>query len=80
MNSAKLYSVVCRIFFFGAFLLFALSVLEKMASLLGLSFLSGLYTAGRLFEFASLLLVFVIALLLREIREELKQDRPRGNQ
>jgi hypothetical protein len=35
----------------------------------------GTYTAGRLFELATLLVIFVIALLLRQIREELKRNK-----
>ena len=78
MNTTKLYSVVCRFFFGLAFLLFALSVLEKLLVYMGQNLFGGLYTAGRLFEFATLLMIFVIALLLREIREELKQNKQSG--
>ena len=75
MDTAKLNSLVCRLFFGAALLLFAISVLEKVASLMGSTILGGTYTAGRLFEFSALLVTFVIALLLREIREELKKSK-----
>ena len=78
MNTTKLYSLICRIFFGLAFLLFGLSVLEKLLVFMGRNLFGGLYTAGRLFEFATLLMIFVIALLLREIREQLKQNKPGG--
>ena len=80
MNTTKIYSVVCRIFFATAFLLFALSVLDKLLTLAGNNLLGGLYTAGRLFEFATLLMIFVIALLLREIREALKLNNQHKTQ
>ena len=75
MNTTKLYSLVCRVFFAAAFLLFGLSVLDKVLALAGTNILGGSYTAGRLFEFATLLMIFVIALLLREIRQELKENK-----
>ena len=75
MNIAKLNSLVCRFFFTAALVLFAVSVLDKVAALMGYSLLGNAYTPGRLFELATLLVVFVIALMLREIREELKKNK-----
>jgi uncharacterized membrane protein YjjP (DUF1212 family) len=73
MDIAKLSSMVCRLFFGTAFVLLAISVLEKAAILMGYSILRRAYTPGRLLELSALLVVFVIALLLRQIREELKR-------
>ena len=75
MEIAKLNSRVCRFFFATALVLFAISVVEKVASLMGYTILGKSYTPGRLFELATLLVIFVIALLLREIREELKKNK-----
>ena len=74
MDIAKLNSLVCRFFFGIALLLLAVAVLGKAAALMGYAILGG-YTPGRLFELSTLLVIFVIALLLREIREELKKNK-----
>ncbi len=75
MDIAKLNSLVSRLFFATALVLLAISVLKKAASLMGHTILGGYYTAGRLFELSTLLVIFVIALLLRQIREELKKNK-----
>jgi hypothetical protein len=75
MEIAKLNSLVCRFFFGIALVLLAISVVEKVAMLMGLTVIGGSYTPGRLFELSTLLVIFVIALLLREIREELKKTK-----
>ena len=75
MDIAKLNSLVCRFFFAVALLLLAISVVAKVAMLMGRTILGDTYTPGRLFELATLLVIFVIALLLREIREELKKPK-----
>jgi hypothetical protein len=71
----KLISMVSRIFFFGAFVLFAFALIEKVANASGYTVLR-LYRGGRLLEFAVVLLIFVIALQLREIKEELETRKP----
>jgi hypothetical protein len=73
MEIDRLTSVVARTFFLGAFLLLAVAVLEKVLNAFGASAL-GVTAAGpaRLLEWAVILLIFVIALLLRQIREALK--------
>jgi hypothetical protein len=75
MDQTKLTSLVCRLFFGMAFILLALSVLEKVLGWVGASIFQGAYTAGRLLEFSALLVVFVIAFLLRQIREELRKSK-----
>jgi len=69
----KLSSLIARLFFAGAFVLLVLAVVERIANGFGYTITTGFYHAGRLLEFAVVLLVFVVALLLREIREELKR-------
>ncbi|MEK7707158.1 MAG: hypothetical protein AAB380_04095 [Verrucomicrobiota bacterium] len=75
MDIAKLNSLVSRLFFAAALVLLAIAVLEKAANLMGHTILGGSYTPGRLFELSTLLVIFVIALLLRQIREELKKNK-----
>ncbi len=73
MEIDKLNSIVLRVFFFGAFLLLVLAVLEKGLNLVGgsLPLLNAL--PNQVLQWAVVLLVFVMALLLRQIREELKK-------
>ena len=74
MDFEKLNSMVSRVLFGGSFLLFAIAVLEKLANAFGYTILwLAPYTAARLLEVASVLLLFVLALLLRQVREELKK-------
>jgi hypothetical protein len=69
-------SIACRLFFAGAFVLFAVAVAERVVNSAGYTFLGAAgYPAGRLLEFAVVLLVFVISLLLRELRDELRASR-----
>jgi len=75
MNMEKLNSMGSRLFFITALVLLAIAVLERAAHLLGYTILQGAYTAGRMLEFSALLVTFVIALLLRQIREELKKSK-----
>ena len=75
MSLEKLMSMASRLFFLGAFVLLGLAVIERVANATGYTILQ-LYRAGRLLEFAVVLLVFVIAMQLREMKEELKTRRP----
>jgi hypothetical protein len=72
MGLEKLVSLVSRLFFFGALGLLALAVIERIANAVGYTVLQP-YRAGRLLELAVVLLVFVIAAQLREVREEVKK-------
>lgn len=65
-----------RLAFIGAAALIAMAFLEWAVQFLGYSLVGPWYTAGRLLEIAAALLVYVIAVLLREIREELRTKRP----
>ena len=74
MNYDKCTSVLSRIFVFAAFALIAVAVIEKIANLSGYTVLHEAYTPGRLIELAAALTVIVTALLLRQIREELRKE------
>ncbi len=58
-----------RFLFAVGFILAGLGVLEGVLQLAGLSLLNGIYTAGRMFEFAGVVMIFVIALELRDLRK-----------
>jgi hypothetical protein len=75
MDLQQTTSTVSRLFFAVSFLLLGLAVLEKMANLFGYTILRETYGPARLLEFAVILLVFVVALLLRQIREELRRGK-----
>ena len=67
----KLSSYLCRIFFIIALVFLCIAVLDKFLYLFGWK-LSFAYQPGRMLEFSVMLMTFVIALLLRQIREYLK--------
>ena len=70
-------SMVSRFFFFAAFGLLGLEIIERIANGAGYTIiLLGRFSAGRLLEIAAVLLVFVIAIQIREIRQELKKKNP----
>jgi hypothetical protein len=75
MSLDTLGSVVSRLCFLGAFVLLGLALMERIANVAGYTILQ-VYRGARLLEIAVSLLVFVIAIQLREIREELKRRRP----
>ncbi len=70
MNVDGIVSIVCRIFFAGAFALLALATFERLSFALGYTLLRGTLTGGRLLEISAVALIFVIALLLRQTREK----------
>jgi len=65
----KLFSLVSRVLFFGAFVLLGLALFEQASNAFGMTLLRGKYSSGRLMELSVVLLVFVITLLLRQIRD-----------
>ena len=75
MSLDKLISGISRLFFFGAFVLLGLAVVERVANEAGYTILQ-VARAARLLDFAVVLLVFVIAMQLREMKEELKSRKP----
>jgi preprotein translocase subunit SecY len=73
MSLEKLESVVSRLFFFGAFVLLVLALIERIASQFGYTILR-VSRAATMLEMAVVLLVFVIAIQLRAIREAVKRN------
>ena len=71
MNSIT--SLISRVFFFISFVLIALALLERFLNFSGYTIFQGAYTSGRMLELAVLLMVFVIAILLRQIRDSLRK-------
>ena len=61
-------SVIRRVFFYGAFILAALAVIEKAANLMRYTLLRGAFVPARLLEYAAIALLFSIAMQLHEIR------------
>jgi len=69
MNIGNIYKYFARSLFFFALAILAVALIEVAANLLGYTVLRGAYTAGRLVELSAALVVFVIAVLLRQIRD-----------
>lgn len=76
MDLEKFISLASRVFFFGAFGLLAVALIERAANVVGYTVLEGAFTGGRLLEIAAILLIFVIAMQLRGMREELRKRSP----
>jgi hypothetical protein len=77
MTCDKMISVVSRLFFVAAFVLLGLEIIGRISNGAGYTIvLLGRFSAGRLLEIAAILLVFVIAVQLREIKQELKKRNP----
>jgi hypothetical protein len=77
MNLEKLISMMSRLFFLAAFVLLGLGLIEGIANATGYTIIQPFqYRAGRVLEFAAILLVFVITMQLREMKEELKSRKP----
>ena len=68
-----LTSIFCRIFFIISLFLLFIALWDKFIRLFGWTMTWLPYEPGRLFELSAMLMTFVIALLLREIREQLKK-------
>ncbi len=70
----KFVGVANRALFVAAFALACLAVLEKLVNFFGFTLvLMGGYTPSRMLELAAVALLFVIALLLREIKKALQR-------
>ena len=72
MKIDELSALAVRVFFGVAFALLALATWEALANLLGYTVLRGEWRPSRLLEYAVILLMFVVAILLRQIRDRLK--------
>jgi len=65
----SLEPIIRKAFFYGAFILLALAVVEKIANIFFRANLFKPYwVAGDLIEFAAIALIFVIAMQLHQIR------------
>ncbi len=69
----KLTSFFSRLFFFVGFLLLIIAVMDWFLRLYGWTFSWIPYQPGRIFEFSAILMIVVIVLLLRQIREAVKK-------
>ena len=72
MNLESLYHWFARLFFFAGLALLGVAMLEGVMNLAGYTIPRDYYSKGRLVELAAALLVFVITILLRQIRDALK--------
>ncbi len=75
MNFESVYKYFARTLFIIASAAIAVAFLERIAYYLGFSIIGEMYKPGRLLELAATLLVFVIAFLLRQVRDELRTGR-----
>ena len=75
MLKQTLLNYAARLFFVGASVVIVLAFMEWIAQFLRFSLISYMYKPGRLLELAATLLVFVIVVLLHEIRDELRKNR-----
>ena len=73
MNYNSITTIALRVFALAAAAMIALAVIEYAANVLGYTVVHESRTPGRLLESAGLLTVIVIALLLRQIRNELRK-------
>jgi len=64
----KLTSIICRILFLASFVVAGIAVWEKLANIMGLTLTRGYYSNWQLLEYSAIVLLFVIALQLREIK------------
>ena len=71
MDSERLSSLVSRTFVIVASALLAVAVLEKLCNLAGYTFLKFGVAPSQLLEYAVVLLIFVLALVLRQVRDRL---------
>jgi uncharacterized metal-binding protein len=73
MGSDKLMSTISRVLFLASFVLLAIAILERLVNFFGYTVLGTSYTPGRMLEFSAIMLLFVIAILIRQTREELRR-------
>lgn len=71
MSLENFISVVSRLFFLGAFVLFGITLIERIANVGGYTVLQG--KGSHLLDITLVLLAFVIAAQLREMKEAIKR-------
>ncbi len=75
MNLITIVDYLAKTFLVIAGIAIVVAFLESAAQLVGKSLVFEMYTPGRLIELAAMLLIFVIAVQLLQIRDELKTTR-----
>ncbi len=70
----KFLKIVNRFLFTCAFFVLVIAAWNWLIGLFGWTLKWNPYQSGRLLEFSAVFVIFVIALLLRQIREELKKS------
>ena len=68
----NILSRIARIAFVLAVLCAGVAIFERASNAVGYTLLRGTLTGGRLLEASAILVIFVIALLLRDIRDQLR--------
>ena len=76
MDKQRILHTSAQVVFIGASAAIFLAFLELGAQFFGASLIRNLYPPGRIIELAAALLIPVIAITLREIRDELRAGRP----
>ena len=71
----NMFNSITRFVFILSVLAAALAIFERLAYAMGYTLLRGAISGGRLLEISAILAIFVIALLLREIRDVLRAQR-----
>ena len=74
MENEKFMSMMSRLFFFGALVLLALAIVEKGLNLVGQSIPGLDMSPAQLKDWTLTPLLFVMAIVLRQIREESKRS------
>lgn len=69
----KLMSFASRLFFAVALILLIIATLDWLLRLFGWTFSWLSYQPGRMFEFSAILMIFVMVLLLRQIRDRVSR-------
>lgn len=73
MDLDKLFTLVYRVFFIGSFVLFVIAAFERFLKFLGYTLIKDvLYSPERLLELAAITILFVMAILLRDVRNVLR--------
>ena len=67
----QLISLLCRLFFVVALALFVIAFCDRILLVFGWKLNILAYQPGRLLEISALLMIFVIAILLRQIRDKM---------
>jgi len=77
MHLARVGEFTSRTFSLLSFGLLGLAVAEKLCNVAGFTLVWGTVTPKSRLEYAIVLLMFVLAMLLRDIRDKLLKDGPR---